>query len=69
MDLHKKNASLFDVAFIDVTQCDKEDCEKMSKEYPFAASRSPFEENFKHKYLIDIVSSFASCSVDTGRKG
>jgi hypothetical protein len=53
MSYRQKNETLFDVAFTAAIQCDSEDCQGMQKEYPFKG-RSDLEENFKHKYLLDI---------------
>lgn len=53
MSFATKNSTLFDVAFTAAIQCDDPDCTDMQNSYPFKP-RSALDENFKHKYLLDI---------------
>jgi hypothetical protein len=54
-EFHKKNATLYDIAFTGTVQCDEKECQEMKDKYPFTTWTTPFEDNFKHKFLIDIV--------------
>lgn len=54
-EFHIKNPTLYDIAFTDTVQCDQKECQDMKERYPFTDSLIPFEDNFKHKFLIDIV--------------
>lgn len=49
-----RNSSLFDIAFTGAIQCEKKDCDKIKENYRFDKSVA-LEENFKHKYLLDMV--------------
>jgi hypothetical protein len=49
-----QNPERYDIAFTKALQCEPKVCIAMEKEYKFAPN-APFEDNFKHKYLLDMV--------------
>ena len=51
-----KKPDIYDIAFTDALQCEPKACESMRKEYRFVKN-APFEDNFKFKYLIDMVTN------------